>query len=345
MILFLASFPDSESIKEGMFQRIASIDSFYKYKKRAYLTVSFKSNLKKYHYIDGNLNVYHLNFFLHFSLILKLFRNSSKIYIHSLYNVITNIFFVYFTSKQIILDVHGVVPEEEEFKGNSLFSKILSFFERIIFNKSGLKVITVTEAMSDFYREKYRSKKFTSVNYCIFPAHLSTDLNWNPDNESGEKVNIVYSGNLQRWQNVELMLDIIKSKLDTNYHFYILTGDLDNMIKLVNEYIPEFNQKITILSLPPHELAQIYKICHYGFILRDDIVVNRVACPTKLIEYLHFGIVPIVLNENIGDFNTLGYEYLKLDNLNGLLARKSLKNISIITKLAQMNRDVEIGNI
>jgi len=40
-----------------------------------------------------------------------------------------------------------------------------------------------------------------------------------------------------------------------------------------------------------------------------------VACPTKLIEYMLNGIIPIVLNPYIGDFKELGYSYISLERL------------------------------
>ena len=35
---------------------------------------------------------------------------------------------------------------------------------------------------------------------------------------------------------------------------------------------------------------------------REEILVNAVACPTKLVEYMYWGVVPVVITPNIGDF-------------------------------------------
>ena len=51
-----------------------------------------------------------------------------------------------------------------------------------------------------------------------------------------------------------------------------------------------------------------FSFAHY--LIQFDIVVNRVACPTKLVEYMFYGITPIVLSKEIDDYNELGYEYL-----------------------------------
>jgi hypothetical protein len=46
-----------------------------------------------------------------------------------------------------------------------------------------------------------------------------------------------------------------------------------------------------------------YLAHEYGFVLRDESLVNRVACPTKLVEYLYWGVLPVVITPRIGDFD------------------------------------------
>ncbi|MGE0906881.1 hypothetical protein AB4M30_16785 [Escherichia coli] len=67
--------------------------------------------------------------------------------------------------------------------------------------------------------------------------------------------------------------------------------------------------------MPKEDVINVMARCHLGFVLRDDIVVNRVACPTKLIEYLECGVVPVVKSPDIGDFNSLGYSFIKVDEI------------------------------
>ena len=43
-------------------------------------------------------------------------------------------------------------------------------------------------------------------------------------------------------------------------------------------------------------------------------MVNRVACPTKLVEYLAAGILPILNTPNIGDFVRDGMAYISLED-------------------------------
>src|SRR5690606_6210947 len=73
----------------------------------------------------------------------------------------------------------------------------------------------------------------------------------------------------------------------------------------------ETDDNLRVLTVTPDELGDYYRQAHYGFILRDDITVNRVACPTKMVEYLFYGITPIVKSPSIGDFPERGYEYIE----------------------------------
>ncbi|TDS13695.1 glycosyltransferase family protein [Sphingobacterium paludis] len=344
MILFLAPYPDSDNSKEGLFQRVSSIDALVANRERTYLSISLRYYRKKYHRHEGNLSVFRLNFFIHFFLITRLFRQATSAYIHSLYYAGgCHFFFLKFLRIPIVLDLHGVVPEEEEFLGNNRLARYLSHVEKALFRKKSITLVTVTDAMANYYKEKYQGIEFPYVKYCIFPKHLRGVVNM--PKPITDTVNFVYSGNMQKWQNVDLMLSAIANLVhEENYRFYILTGELDKMKKAVQDKISVVSN-IEIMSLPPDKLGEIYAKCHYGFILRDDIIVNRVACPTKLIEYMFYGMTPIVLEENIGDFDALGYEYLKLDQLHNLPARRSIKNMNIIQKMMADNALADIAGI
>ena len=57
-----------------------------------------------------------------------------------------------------------------------------------------------------------------------------------------------------------------------------------------------------------------------------------------MVEYLNYGIIPIVLSEKIGDFKELGYEYLNLNKFNdNIVGRKSFKNAEVINLIYKKN--------
>lgn len=80
--------------------------------------------------------------------------------------------------------------------------------------------------------------------------------------------------------------------------------------------------------------------------MRDDIIVNRVACPTKIIDYLEYGIIPIILSPEIGDFNKMEYSYIHYEKLiegkifdNNELEKMRKNNTKIIERLRNIQQD------
>ncbi len=347
MITFVGTFPSDENIKDGMIQRINSIDKLFENKKRIYLEISYKKNYKKKIIKYGNVTVYRLNYFIHRKQIKKIIKESNKLYIHSIYNyakirMAKNIL----KDKRIILDFHGVVPEELKYSGMKIKAKYFEKIESEVCKLSD-KIIFVTYSMKKYIKNKYKNEKFKSEIYPILPNNIIIeDVEDNVKLRKELKIEnddivIIYSGNCQKWQNTDYMLNVISKCDKYNYKFIILTGEEEVMTKKVREL--GLINKIIIKSVLPAELKKYYSIANYGFILRDDHILNRVACPTKLIEYMQYGIIPIVKCDKIGDFYEYEYEYVKVEDLNlGLKNIKSTKNINIIKNIKSNIENVEV---
>lgn len=337
MILFLSPYPqDDADFRDGYFQRIVSIDKFYNGEERTYLNVSLFGNLNKKIVRDGLKTQISYNIFLHCFSIFILFRKSSLVYIQSIYNAIYLIFYILFFDKFYVLDLHGVVPEELAMKNKKIHTKIASLVEKALFHKIQI-CIAVTNRMVKHYMNKYPNSKSHYIVYAILPNHINKTVKYNFEEQASEKIEIIYSGNAQVWQNIDLMLQVIKSNISNKINFTILTGEPDK----INHKLKENGIDLSLIhvkSVKPEELKDYYLKSNYGFVLRDDILVNRVACPTKIIEYLAYGIHPIVLSEKIGDFEEYGYEYIFLNQLNDTLpVVKSMKNVEVIEKLFETN--------
>ena len=340
-IIFLASYPNSESIKDGAAQRIHNIDKAFNKQKRLYISISLRHNRKKKIIKQNELiTEYKLNLFYHFLLIWKLLRLSNTIYIHSIYAFSQATLHLLFTSKQYLwLDVHGVVPEEVKLRCSKFLYYLYNFIEHIAF-KNIYGAIYVTRAMEEHYSKKYSQRK--NLNTIIYNIHSNYTFS-QPEVkvDENQKTVVIYSGNLQAWQNIDLMLDIISKNLSDQLEYIILTGDYEAFMNKITQ----FNispTKLTVKSVAPEMLWKFYSKAHYGFILRDDILVNRVANPTKMIEYLSYGIIPIVKLEQIGDFDKYGYEYISYRDFNtSLKPRKSVKNISIANQITSQKTNLE----
>ncbi|WP_419210287.1 hypothetical protein ABRP32_19755 [Providencia manganoxydans] len=91
------------------------------------------------------------------------------------------------------------------------------------------------------------------------------------------------------------------------------------------------NSNLLIESVSPNELYQYYLAANYGLMFRDDNILNIVSSPTKMSEYLYYGMKPVLTSTNVGDFVSFGIEYINFDNnINLLNNTKSDINHDII---------------
>src|SRR5690606_40848268 len=112
------------------------------------------------------------------------------------------------------------------FAGYRFKSSLYTLADRQIFERVN-KVISVSDAMTRHFRQKYSQWQGPATTYPILPRHIDCPV----DNDavvSGDDPNfiqVVYSGNLQSWQNIDLMLSIRKRTRSHNRKFGILTGE------------------------------------------------------------------------------------------------------------------------
>ena len=353
-ILIIASYP-YQNQEEGANQRILAIDKELENVKRTYLRVKFKRfNRIHKQFQENNIEFYQLNLFLHLFEILRIIASHKYVYVHSLCNYL----FLYpvrfmFKHKSITFDVHGSVPEETEFRGLSLAAKIYNFIEPDIFKKAK-NIICVSKEMKNFYCQKYPF--CANANFLIKPIY-PTNVFQTVDNTETSNLKqqlgisdtdtvFIYSGNIQKWQNVDLAIDTALKIARPGYFFIFLTGATKAMSEMIESKGKNSNLRYYVDCVKPSELAKFYTISHYGFILRDEHILNRVAAPTKLIEYMYFGITPIVKTEIIGDAYAEGYEYLSYEKLSKELhPRKSLKNVGIANSMANLNNNVMVSDL
>jgi hypothetical protein len=344
-IVFLANYPGPHNIKDGMSQRILAIDKHFTGRQRIYLNINYKLSSKKQIVEMGEgLLVYRCHILYDLLLILQTLRRARFLYFHSVYNVVLSLPFLFFIKKsaKIIWDVHGIVPEEQALSGNMLLARLCSAGERFIAGRAEV-VIVVTNQMKAHLLKKYPFRKTTFITYAVLPASI-LEGHYEPvaPGENDELI-IVYSGNTQVWQKISLMMEVIQSNSNDHICFYILTGEPDTMKGYLAEKQLFGRENIKLLSVAPDQLASYYRMAHYGFILRDDIAVNRVACPTKMVEYLFYGVIPIVLSNAIGDFPEHNYEFVEYTSFNTQLQpRKSFHNIEIVR---QMVRDQQATDL
>jgi len=205
-----------------------------------------------------------------------------------------------FRSKQkIVYWFQGVAPEEVLFLYKGMYAKIKAILftqvEKYILKKSRL-IFFVSEKQLHHYQNKYGYKK---DNYIIMPC-----FNKNMDEScfaasKYQRPTFVYAGSMLKWQCIEetlLLFSKIKERLP-EAQLTILTADRNDAHKLLAKNHISAEVKYVPVEDLSHEMTK-YK---YGFLLRDRILINRVATPTKMNSYMAAGVIPI-FSDVIGDF-------------------------------------------
>lgn len=331
MILIFGPFPTKENERDGMVQRVAAIESLLKESARTYICGSYRSHWKIRSYCDGNLTVHYVNFFVHFFFTLSLILRARCVYVHSVFHAIFALP-AYFMRNCVITDIHGVVPEETRAEGKAAKARIFEYIEKVVIKRSR-SIICVTRRMAIHLVAKY-GETAPTILLPIFeqnnPVHPRQTL------RDGH-ISVIYAGGTQIWQNIDLMLS--SAAKYSHYRYIFMTPNPEEMranARRWNIRDAEFS------SGTRSDVVKRYAAADLGFLLRDDSVINNVACPTKAIEYLASGVVPVVLNSRIGDFSELGAQFLLLDelaseNVGEKLNDMRISNYACLRRLAELH--------
>lgn len=195
----------------------------------------------------------------------------------------------------------GIPPEEMNFLVQNRYKRIilqilLNISERIALKYCSLNIF-VSNAMKQHFKEKYG---YIKTNNYIMPCMNQDIHKENFDDTHYCKPTFVYSGGMQKWQCFEKTVDYFLEikKYIPNAEFTVLTAQMDIARNVLSKKGVEGIVKYVKYDKMNSELSK-YK---YGFLIREDNIVNNVATPTKMSSYLACGVIPIC-SDVIKDFN------------------------------------------
>jgi glycosyltransferase involved in cell wall biosynthesis len=169
-------------------------------------------------------------------------------------------------------------------------------------------VLTVSRPMEKLVRERYA---VDGARLGRMPNHAEPV----PDAEArrekaradlgiaADTLLVAYSGTLAAWQMPDASVRIFEAlkKHREDARLLFLTPEADAAAKIVAK---SGVKDVLIRSAPPGEAARLLAAADYGLLLRQDDLVNRVACPVKFGEYLACGVRPVV-TPYVGDQSKL----------------------------------------
>lgn len=200
---------------------------------------------------------------------------------------------------RLYIDIHGAAPEEAAYSrrgrvpyDNSIVDWMNRTEEAIM--QSADRLILVSEGMSRHLQEKWKvvrdertvivpvfssARFFAPIDKCLWRKKLKVE----------HKTVFVYSGGMQKYQCIEETLvwfRAIRNRLN-DAHLFIFTADVQTAKRLV---VTEDASSIDIISVNEIDLPNLISIADFGFVLREDELLNRVSAPTKAVEYVSRGV-------------------------------------------------------
>ncbi|MGI6086274.1 MAG: glycosyltransferase [Acetivibrionales bacterium] len=234
---------------------------------------------------------------------------------------------------KFIVDMHGSVPEEAAFYDNWTGAQVHGRVEEDIMAGADI-FICVNHTMKEHFEEKY---SYTTIKPepIVMPIYLDDSVDQGIIESKLERSDytcplVVYAGGVQKWQNIPLMQEAIE-RVGDRCRYDIMVSEPEEYLRLNGKR--RLPSGIKIHRVTPEEVFECYRDAYFGFILRDEHILNKVACPTKLIEYIRFGIIPILKSNQIGDFARYNLRYLPCEQF----SRGKLPDAQTYLEMAKHN--------
>lgn len=323
-VAVLAPIYKPENLTDGYFQRIYAVDQHVlgEYAK-VYIEYFPQTSSPICESIDDRHMVLYGDWQSpdYINVLVSIFRRCGVVYSHSLLKCCEDVLgaevlrsILNARDIRLVVDMHGSIPEEAALYDNWRGAQTYGRIEEVLMTGANV-MICVNHAMLEHFQEKYDYLKIKPAPV-VMPIYLDEPVDKAAierklaDMDYARPV-AVYAGGLHKWQNIPLMQDVMAEAGD-RFRYEMLVSDP-----------AEFNRmygtrgklcELRVRRVPPQEVLEIYSRCQYGFVLRDDIIVNNVACPTKLIEYIRYGVLPVIKTDRIGDFARYGMEAISCED-------------------------------
>lgn len=200
-----------------------------------------------------------------------------------------------------IIDIHGALKEEYEYNNIHWNHKLALYYDSL--EKLGLEKSSYVICQSDVMK-RHLIQKYNLINNNIYIYRCAADINlfyYAPNIRDTVRKEIgvndsdilfVYSGGMHKWQKIEESLAFFELFYKEHKHCYflILTLQIDYLNHLINEKFSNINDRIIIKSVSNKDVCKYLNAADVAFLLRDNVIMNAVASPTKLSEYMACGL-------------------------------------------------------
>lgn len=213
-----------------------------------------------------------------------------------------------------IIDYHGVAPEEYKLSGKALGKVNYGYYKKMellsLENANG--VVCVSNRFKKYLLQEF---KLDESNIIIVPSCIETNkMGYNHKNRDtlrnqlgiGDDTKvIIYAGGCGHWHCDDKIANLFGKLYSTNKNIFLVfltRKENHNLVKknLRSSNVPDSAYYID--SVSNEKVFEFYSAADYGIIIRFDSLINEVASPTKVIEYMSSGL-GVISTTNVGDIN------------------------------------------
>jgi hypothetical protein len=266
-----------------------------------------------------------LNFFLFFFLILpKLISGKRVVFLtrtvgfdktlETLKKVFKRKFLIIYDSRAAGAEEYKYYNEPLNEQGKLRFKKSLSQENAMV--KLADKVFCVSHMLKKYHIQQIQ--EIDNLKFTINPCNADENLFYFHEDERTQKreelgltnkLVVVYAGGLQmKWHVPNLIFDafsLVKQEFD-NAFLLILSHDKEIAAQYAKKSGIE-DKDFQSISLDNNQVRPYLSASDVGLLIRDNVIMNNVASPTKFAEYVMCGL-PLIISEGVGDFSSLAVE-------------------------------------
>lgn len=200
-----------------------------------------------------------------------------------------------FKNCKILFDNRGLPVEEIEMGGKKSIAYRLNKsvkYKATIFSKDHSDIYSfVTNNLREYLIKTYNYSDY-KPHFIIPTLHLESNIEAKTLEQIKKNIfyneqnfYVTYMGSVATWQNISQVLEtysLIKQQIPLAKLLLLTNGT----IKFPESMRDTLIDSIIVKSVPHHLIKYYLNISQLGLVLRSNSIVNKVAAPTKIAEYL-----------------------------------------------------------
>lgn len=199
-----------------------------------------------------------------------------------------------------ILDYHGSIYDASIKKFFWIRKKVLLYLEALVSQRG--RFIVVSKEFKLLLVRKYPNRENDILVLPNIPLSKTPNIVYMPRND----LELVYAGGIQSWQMIPQLIEFVNALghfYNGQLHFKVLTRDVEEFEHRLSA-LKGLGFTYTVKTVSSENVLDEVELSDFALMLREENWINRVACPTKAIEYL-MTTTPLIVSENLGDISKI----------------------------------------